>query len=205
MKTRLAPALTEQEAAGLYEAFLRDSLEAYATLPVDLRVYLPESDAPPAGLLPPGAALCRQRGEGLGQRLLGACVETFRAGYERLVVIGTDHPTLPLAFVQLALDELVEPLRVVLGPTEDGGFYLIGMNDLLPSLFVGMTYSHDAVFEQTLARAAASHARPVVLPAWYDVDRPTDLARLAADLAADSTIPAPRTRELMANLGPRVA
>ena len=203
VKTRLTPPLTPAEAAALSEAFLRDGLDAYRALPADVRLYTDASpEAVPPALVPDGISLHAQRGDGLGARMLSAFVEAFVAGYERAVVLGADHPTLPLAFVERAFEELAEPLRVVLGPSDDGGFYLLGMNDLYPSLFEGMTYSHAAVFEQTLARAQAE-AAVSVLPPWYDVDTPGALRRLAADLRSDSAPDsgAPeRTREVMARL-----
>lgn len=182
VKTRLTGLLSEAEAAELYEAFVRDALEAYGPLPMDVRLYVnAPPDAVPPGLVPGGVALHAQRGDGLGERMLRAFVEAFVAGYERVVVIGADHPTLPVDFVRLAFEELAEPLRVVIGPSDDGGYYLLGMNDLYPALFEGMAYSHGAVFEQTLARA--QEVAPVsVLPAWYDVDTPAALRGKYPDL-----------------------
>ena len=199
VKTRLTGLLTPEEAAELYGAFLFDSLDVYRSLPVAVRLYV---DAAAADLPPEFAGenveLCRQRGEGLGARMLNAFVETFVAGFERVVIIGTDHPTLPSAFVERAFQELEEPLHIVLGPSADGGFYLMGMNDLAPTLFEGMTYSHGAVFEQTLERAHAV-AHVSILPPWYDVDTPDALRRLIADLDA-TTGGAERTREVIARL-----
>lgn len=199
VKTRLTTLLTGAEAAALSEAFLRDSLDAYAGLPADVRLYM---DAPPgsvpAGLAPEGVTLHTQRGDGLGARMMNALVETFVAGYERVVIIGADHPTLPTDFVGLAFHELEEPLRIVLGPSDDGGYYLIGMNEVYPTVFDGMTYSHGAVFAETLARAQAV-AAVSVLPPWYDVDTPEALRRLSAELGAAEGAPQ-RTREVMAAL-----
>lgn len=199
VKTRLTSLLTDAEAADLSEAFLRDGLDAYCTLPVDVRLCV---DAPPEavppGLAPDGVTLHAQHGDDLGARMLHAFVEAFVAGYERVAVIGADHPTLPTEFVALAFEELVEPLRIVIGPSDDGGYYLLGTNEVVPALFEGMTYSHDAVFEQTLARA--QDAAPVsILPCWYDVDTPETLRRLAAELDGTSSGPE-RTREVIAAL-----
>ena len=204
VKTRLTSLLTEEEAAALYGAFLRDSLDAYAALPADVRLYLAgDAAALPPGLVPETVSLHRQRGDGLGARMAAAFADAFVAGYERAVVIGTDHPTLPLAFVERAFQELGPPMRLVLGPSDDGGFYLMGMNDLHPGLFDGMAYSHGAVFEQTLARAERLAAQPVILPTWYDVDTPDALHRLLADLDASRGDPepvAPHTRTLLTRL-----
>jgi rSAM/selenodomain-associated transferase 1 len=205
VKTRLTSLLSEGEAARLYDAFLRDSLDAYRTLDADVRLYLtPASGERAEDLAPDGVTAHVQRGEGLGDRMLNAFVETFVAGYERVVVIGTDHPTLPLAFVERAFEELGPPLATVLGPSDDGGYYLLGMNEVYPQLFRGMTYSHPDVFTDTLQRAHATPASISILPTWYDVDTPAALRRLAADLATGSELEqgggARRTREVMADL-----
>ena len=204
VKTRLTGAISDAEAAALADAFLRDALDAYAALPADVRLYLDAPpDAAPPDLAPDGVTLHEQRGDGLGRRMLHAFVESFLGGYERVVVIGADHPTLPLDFVRLAFDELAEPLRIVLGPSDDGGYYLLGTNELRPALFEGMAFSHGAVFEETLARAQAE-AAVTVLPPWYDVDTPADLRRLASELEAEPAL-APRTREVLAALRARGA
>lgn len=199
VKTRLTTLLTPGEAAELYEAFLLDSLDTYRKLPVSVRLYVdaPAEEVPPT--IGHGVGLFRQRGEGLGPRMLNAFVETFVAGFERVVIIGTDHPTLPAAFIELAFQELASPLRIVLGPSDDGGYYLMGMNDLAPALFEGMTYSHGAVFEQTLERADALPAETTILPPWYDVDTPKALCRLIADLDA-TDVGAERTRAVVDRL-----
>ena len=169
VKTRLTSLLTESEAAQLYEAFLRDALEAYDRLGVAVRLYLgPSPDTVPDGLVPDSVSLHRQRGSGLGERMLNAFVETFVAGHDRAVVIGTDHPTLPLAFVAHAFEELATPFATVIGPSDDGGYYLLGMNELYPQLFKGMDYSHPEVFADTLQRAHTTPASISNLPAVID-------------------------------------
>jgi rSAM/selenodomain-associated transferase 1 len=200
VKTRLTGLLTDDEAARLYDAFLRDSLDAYDRLAAAVRLYLtPSSGDLPDGLVPDGVTRHTQRGDGLGERMLNAFVETFLAGFERVVVIGTDHPTLPLAFVERAFDELADPLTTVLGPSDDGGYYLLGMNEVYPQLFQGMAYSHPDVFADTLQRAHSTAASVSILPPWYDVDTPDALRRLAADLEAGGE-GARKTREVMAVL-----
>lgn len=198
VKTRLTTLLTPDEAARLYRAFVHDALDQYATLDADVRLYVHGAEEGLTGLHD-GHTLHRQEGDGLGARMQHAFVTSFAAGYERLVIIGTDHPTLPTAFIEQAFAALAEPLSICLGPSEDGGYYLLGMNDFYPVLFAGMTYSHPGVFEDTLARAGSTAARVTILPRWYDVDTPKALRRLAADLD-DEAPPAPRTRRVMAAL-----
>jgi len=200
VKTRLTPFLTSGEAARLYDAFLRDALHLYARMEVDLRLYL----APPLPDerledVPSRISIHSQEGDGLGARMSHAFEAALRAGYDRATVIGTDHPTLPLAFVRRAFTALGEDRSVCIGPSADGGFYLLGMSTFFPELFEGMTYSHEAVFRDTLARARAADAEITVLPRWYDVDRPEDLSRLLDDLS-DASTHAPRTRRMIDRL-----
>lgn len=194
VKTRLSPLLTEEEAANLYGAFLQDALQAYSAKEafglsdsVAVRLYLPAGDELPAHLVPESATLHRQKGESLGPRMLRAFVETFSAGFERIVVVGTDHPTLPPAFVGEAFRALAQPLTITIGPSADGGYYLLGMNDLYPSLFE-MEYSHQSVFGDTMARAGNENAHTVILPEWYDVDDVQALRRLFGEWRAGAVI-----------------
>ena len=197
VKTRLTALLTPEEAAGLYSAFLQDALAAYVGMGrreerVSVRVcFAPEPGAAAgdfAGLVPGDAAVHLQRGDGLGARMHHAFLDAFAAGYERVAVVGTDHPTLPLDFVALTFEMLRTPRRIVLGPSEDGGYYLMGLNEVYADLF-DMAYSHGSVFDDTLAAAAATPAETVVLPPWYDVDTPADLRRLVADLRSEQDAP----------------
>lgn len=200
VKTRLVPPLTPEQAAALYDALLRDALDAYAALGVPVRLYLAPTDTPvPPDLVPEGISRYTQQGEDLGARMRRAFLETFLAGHQQAVVIGTDHPTLPLDFVAMALEAVAEKGSVVLGPSDDGGYYLLGTHGFQPALFDGMTYSHADVFDQTLSRAAALDADVTVLPAWYDVDEAADLNRLSADLAAQADV-APRTRAVLGGI-----
>ena len=224
VKTRLCPPLAPRQAAALYDAFLRDALDRYAALagagradlavvpdgvadargeggpdePLAVRLHLAGAARVPEGLVPPGVEVLPQRGAGLGERMLRASVQAFAAGHDRLVIVGTDHPTLPAAFFGLAFDALLDPLTVVLGPADDGGYYLIGLNDVAPDLF-DMSYSHPDVFTDTLDRVMELDMTPVVLPAHYDVDDAASLARLAAEWRGGADV-GPRTAAMLQTL-----
>lgn len=200
VKTRLTPALTPREAARLYAAFLRDTLRQVVRLETDVRLYL-APPLPEGGVegLPSNVALHEQEGDGLGMRMMRAVEETLEEGYNQVVVMGSDHPTLPLSFLQEAYQSIQEPRSLCLGPTEDGGFYALGMSTFYPQLFEGMTYSHSQVFGDTLARASSTDARVTVLPEWYDVDTPEDVGRMLADLEKGPA-DAPNTRRLATRL-----
>ena len=200
VKTRLTPVLTSDEAARLYEAFLRDALRLYAALDVDVRLYwappLPDDEIEG---IPDTVTVFEQEGDGLGARMQNAFRQTLADGYNRAAVVGTDHPTLPISFVRQSFVALEASRSVCIGPSEDGGFYLLGMNAYYPELFEGMTYSHDSVFTDTLARIGATDARLTVLPRWYDVDTPAALGRMLGDLD-DADIEAPHTRRAVDRL-----
>jgi len=204
VKTRLSPAISLDDAARLYEAFLRDALHAYASLEADLFLFLSgPTERLPRGIVPANVEVAPQRGRSLGKRMRNAFASTFAKGYERVVLIGSDHPTLPSAFVGEAFRRLEEPFSLVLGPAEDGGYYLVGMNELYPELFEGVRYSRSTVWAETLERCAAVDAALTILPAWFDVDTPESLARLATELSDDTGISAPCTRAVLAELKDR--
>ena len=199
VKTRLCPPLTPGQAADLYDAFLRDALDRYAALAapasesagmavegVAVRLHLDGAARVP-DWVPDGVEVLPQRGADLGERMMRAFVQAFAAGHDRAVVIGTDHPTLPDAFLGLAFDALDDPLTAVLGPSDDGGYYLLGLNDVAPDLF-DMDYSHPDVFADTLDRVMELDMTPVVLPGHYDVDDGPALARLAAEWRAGAHV-----------------
>lgn len=183
VKTRLTALLSPQEAADLYEAFLKDAIDVYVGLEVDVRLYFSPSDLQiPEALQPAEVSVHQQKGEDLGARMAAAFAETFVAGYREVVIIGTDHPTLPTAFISQAYEVLADPKSISIGPSDDGGYYLLGMNSFFPQVFQDMTYSHDQVFKDTLDRAERLSAGLHVLPEWYDVDDPNSLRRLVQDL-----------------------
>jgi len=196
VKTRLTPTLSASAAARLYRAFLRDTLRQVVRLDADVRLYL----APPLpedgfDAVPAGVTVHAQEGGGLGERMQRGVEATLAEGYHRVLLMGSDHPTLPLSFLREAGRALQGPNALCIGPTEDGGFYLLGMTAPVPELFEGMRYSHADVFADTLDRAKSTDADVTILPHWYDVDTPRDLRRMLADLRADG-VDAPNTRRI---------
>lgn len=200
VKTRLIPPLKPGEAARLYTAFLRDTVRTVVQLEADVRLYLapPLPEKEMVGI-PPDVRIREQQGETLGERMKRAFQETFDTGADRILLIGTDHPTLPPSFIRRAAVALDEPHSVSIGPTDDGGFYLLGMNAFFPELFQDMSYGHSNVFSETLSRLGRTDATLTVLPRWYDVDRPEDLEQLCANLATDPAT-APNSRRVIERL-----
>ena len=191
-KTRLAPPLTHEEAAALSVCFLRDTAEniaaaceaAGAGAAAGVAVYTPAgAEGAFDGLLPEGFSLLAQRGEDFGERLFNAADDLLRLGYDSLCLIDSDSPTLPTRALAAAVAELSRPGdRVVLGPADDGGYYLIGVKRAQAKLFERIDWSTGRVLRQTIERACEINSDVALLPAWYDVDDAATLARLCEEL-----------------------
>jgi rSAM/selenodomain-associated transferase 1 len=191
VKTRLSPPLTPDQASALNVSFIRDITEniqqvTKASNSAGLVAYTPAGDEDAFdGLLPSGFQLVLQRGDGFGERLLYACEDLFACGFSAVCLIDSDSPTLP----QDALLQAVERLsragdRMVLGGSDDGGYYLIGVKRPHHRLFEQIDWSTERVFEQTLERAREISLTTELLPAWYDVDDAATLERLRRELAS---------------------
>jgi len=200
-KTRLVPPLSAEEAAELYRGFLLDSV----SLGLDLgweRV----SVVHPAGsgqvlvdLLPPGVTLVEQSGHGLGDALSSAFDRHLAEGFRRVVLIGSDNPTLPLEPIRQACAAL-DDHDLSIGPTVDGGYYLIGMRAAHLGVFSKIDWSTPRVYAQTLAQAQLLGLRAHTVREWYDVDDPPDLERLRVDLLSLPPGIAPNTRAALDRL-----
>ena len=198
VKTRLSPPLLPEEAAGLYGCMLGDVLSRAASLP-DVEKYLFYDGGDDAleyfrGSAP--AMTCiPQRGKELGERMENALREVFSLGIGAAVVIGTDSPDLPLAFIEDAFARLEQgETGVVVGPSEDGGYYLVGMARLHCQLFRNIPWSSAHVMEETLKRSGDAGIAVSLLPLWRDVDTATDLHRPEL---RDEGSGAPLTREFL--------
>ncbi len=195
-KTRLAPPLTFEEAASLAGAFLLDTVALGLSLSWDSVVVMhPREDgALLRPMLPRGVQVCQQRQAGLGAALREAFERCFKQGHQRVVLIDSDSPTLPLSILRDACAGLEEH-DLAIGPSADGGYYLLGMREPRLQLFDGIAWSTSSVYAQTLERAAG--LKVLSLDEWYDVDTAEDLARLEADLAHQPATTAPNTRAVM--------
>ncbi len=189
VKSRLHSILTPAEATELYRCFLLDRFDAVAGLPgIDAVVaFTPvEAEGVMRTLAPGGFRLVPQRGGDLGERLSTLLTELLADGHAGAIAIDSDSPTLPMAYVAEAAKILAEGKDdVVLGPCDDGGYYLIGLRSPRPHLFEGIPWSTDVVLAKTLERAYARDLSVHVLPTWFDVDTEADLTRLHRDMTAD--------------------
>jgi rSAM/selenodomain-associated transferase 1 len=187
VKTRLHPFVTPGARFDLHIAFLMDTLEKIKRLPCAAYLYVAgNADFPFQCDLP----IYSQEGNDLGARLANAFDSVLKK-QERAVVIGTDSPDLPVERIQSAFAKLNET-DVVLGPTDDGGYYLLGLSRMLPETFENISWGTDKVFQQTLQRAR-NHKVHVLEP-HYDVDVIEDLLRLQKNLERNEKI-APHTKQ----------
>ena len=208
-KTRLIPALSPEDAAALSACFIQDAAENIAAAArlaaIDGYVaYTPPGSAAEFPQLADGTRLLPSRRPGLAASLFDAVADLLAAGYGSVCLINSDSPTLPVAFlVEAAAALAVAGDRVVLGPAEDGGYYLIGLKRVHARLFEDIAWSTPQVFAQTVERAREIGLAPVILPTWYDVDDLPSLHRLEAELRdrgrGDGSDRAPHTTAFLRN------
>ena len=215
VKTRLCPPLTYEQAARLYTGFLLDTVDIALSVPgcaVKAVCPTPQDAMQLAQLLPAEVGYFVQPGTGLTAALAGSFEQGLTGGFQKVFCISSDNPTLPASYLEEALAALDRPgIDLVLGPTADGGYYLIGAKMLYPELFSGMVWSTATVLAETLARAGKLGLQTHRLPPWYDLDTGRELARFAGELGEIVPVPvgaalpfpaqdAPHTRPLLIEL-----
>lgn len=191
VKTRLQARLTPEQCAELHKAFLLDTLDLtskfkkaavfLAFTPKRHRQFFEKMLLHPAVLLP-------QQGNDLGKRMYGAIKEAFSEGYSPVIVIGSDSPSLQPSHIDKAFEAL-KTADVCLGPSRDGGYYLIGTHRPHKELFEDIPWGENKVFATTLERARGVGLKTSILPGWYDVDAPDDLIYLRAELTELRKLP----------------
>ena len=193
--------LTPAQAAALHTAFLDDLLDRLREgggFELRLAWALDAEEALPSGPLPG----VRQEGSDLGERLYRA-LSGAAAEAGAVMALGSDHPTLPLELVHRAFERVESGADVVLGPAEDGGYYLIALRAgaVAPRLFEEIAWSTGRVLAATLDRCRELGLAVELLPEASDVDTPEDLRRLAARMAEEGDLGCLRTHALLASLG----
>lgn len=181
-KTRLSPPLTPELSSALYECFLFDTLDQMRQVDDVQRViaYLDEPDyfrriAPDFELIP-------QKGHDLGERLDNTLTSYLSHGYKRAVIMDSDSPTLDPKHLSQAFCTLSDGADVVLGPCDDGGYYLIGIKQPAPRLLREVQMSTPNVAADTIALAEDAGLKVSLLPTWYDVDDAASLRRLMREV-----------------------
>lgn len=206
-KTRLSPFLSADEASALYEAFLRDVLGRFTSVPwAAVTVWVSEADEQDYFRKGFSDLEVRvQRAGDLGERMVHALHIT---GKDRIaaMVVGTDLPTLPEGVVKTAVDRLCGGDPLVFGPAVDGGYFLVGTRGSAPDVFSQVPWSSPETLAHTVRRARNVGVMPSFVSPWYDVDEPGDLRLLWAHVQAHPEA-APHTHRAMVsqNLGHRLA
>ena len=179
VKTRLAQATSDDWAQRVAQAFLGDSLDRFSRIDASRAIaFAPAGAAENFATLAQGRYdLIPQSAGDLGQRLHTFFVQARQQGYLRIVALGADSPTLPIAHVEQAF-QLLDTSDVVIGPALDGGYYLIGCGTRDVNLFTDIPWSTPSVLATTVRRIEKVSARLALLPPWYDVDTADDWAML---------------------------
>ena len=185
VKTRLCPPMTFPQASSLYECLLLDivtKVEKYQTAELWI-AFAPNGEEYFRRIFAGRKKLLQQRGSNLGERLHHIFVDLFHLGYQQVVVTDSDSPTVPLSSIAKAY-ELLDGVscNVVLGPSSDGGYYLVGLNCPTEGLFHRIPWSSAAVVEKSMERASELGLNVALLPLAYDIDVEADLKRLWEDL-----------------------
>lgn len=193
VKTRLVPPLTPDEAAELNKCFLRDTTTAISRVTTNsdasgIAVYTPiGAESTYDALLPSDFSLLPQRGVGFGERLYFAAEDLFGCGFDSVCLIDSDSPTVPAKNFSKAIAALkMHGDCVVLGPCDDGGYYLIGVKKPHRELFDQIEWSTERVFDQTIRRAQEIGLEIKLLPPGYDVDDAASLRRLCNEVLYDN-------------------
>ena len=183
VKTRLQTLLDAKTVCQLYLRILDDTIDRIGSVSdADLFVGIHPSNA--SGYFDRVALsnkmkIFNQEGVDLGQRMRHAFQQRFKEGYKKVVIVGADSPTLPLAYLEQALRT---DRDVVIGPCTDGGYYLVGMSRCFTEIFESVPWGTDCVLSETLLRIREASAELELLSVWYDVDRPEDLQFLKTHL-----------------------
>jgi uncharacterized protein len=175
VKTRLFPYLNKETILKLYICFLRDSLEKIRQVEnADLFVGVAPSNESGffTGIQGSDIRIFVQEGKELGDKMRQAIQDRFAEGYEKVVIIGSDSPSLPVSYIKRALSS---DKGLILGPSTDGGYYLIGMCGKRVEVFTGVTWGTENVLQQTCERLVREGVTLELLPVWYDIDTPEDL------------------------------
>ena len=187
VKTRMVPPLTFEQAATLHRLSLQTVCEIVmdaAGLDATLVVTPDDTVASFGAVVGRSDVACWPQGDGdLGSRLRRAVSRAFDDGARGLILLGADSPTLPVSYLQDAIS-ILGGHDVVMGPCDDGGYYLLGLRGPHTAIFEQIDWGGSLVASQTRARADAADLDLAELPTWYDLDRFDSLARAADDLGA---------------------
>ena len=183
VKTRLRGCFSDEDLGRLYKAFVKDTLAVASNIRRSRKVLAFSSQQAPQFLksVNSGFEMVEQRGRSLGDRMHNAFIYAHESKSKKIVIIGTDSPTLPPSMIEKAFKELSRK-DVVLGPSVDGGYYLIGMKVPCAAIFQGVRWSSASALKKTLNNAKVLGKTTALLDEWYDVDDRDGLQRLKSHL-----------------------
>ncbi|MDA0746937.1 MAG: TIGR04282 family arsenosugar biosynthesis glycosyltransferase [bacterium] len=186
VKTRLQSRYSPEQAAQIYHAFIQDTLHTAIRVPVHNRFLAcspPDAVAALSAIAGPRFQVFPQIEADLGTRMHAALTHCFEQGAHQAILLGTDIPSLPANHLHQAFT-LLSQKDTVLGPSTDGGYYLIGLTAPCLHIFQNIEWSTPAVLSQTVERIQAAGLSLGLLPPWYDVDTPEELDILLAHARA---------------------
>lgn len=185
-KTRLLPILSPEQCAQLHWSFLKDLNAVYGQVEADLFVaYTPDPEWESLKQVFPTARFLVQKGKNLGERMYRAIRTVLALGYEAVVLTGADLPLMGKAHLDSGFAGLLAG-DVVLGPTSDGGYYLVGMKEPRKAVFHVEGYGGDSVYHNTITAARQAGLTVSAALPCDDVDTPEDFCKLAAQASPDS-------------------
>ena len=201
VKTRLQPFLTARQSAEISVSFLQDAEQKAKTVSLNLIIAFSPFEKKNflVDILQTKPILVEQEGANLGEKMFNAFQFAFEQNSDAVIMVGTDSPTFPPEFIKQAFALLETKTNTVLGKTEDGGFYLIGLRKLDKKIFENVEWSSPKTFEQTKRNIENLDLSLSEIPVWYDVDTPEDLKRLEKELAENPQL-APKTSEFLDSL-----
>ena len=204
VKTRLSPHLSPEAAALVQEAFIFDTLEILQSFnKVDLFIACHPSVKHPfyeEAQKRFSLSLIAQGAGDLGDRMRRVISQLKSAGYDEIVVLGSDSPSIPVRMIDDSFERLKKS-DLVIGPSIDGGYYLIGFSGEIPPIFDGINWGTESVFSETLENLKASKTSYSILPYWYDVDTIKELRFLEIHLASLEKEICKETRKVFCDIG----
>jgi rSAM/selenodomain-associated transferase 1 len=178
VKTRLAREIGSEKALSVYLRLLNKTCRIFRKTAYDVKLYFTPSKTHLKKVVPKRFELKPQRGNNLGKKMLNA-FEKNKNKYGRIVIIGTDCPLVSKSLIKKAFNKLNDN-QIVLGPSEDGGYYLVGLSKIHRGIFSGITWGTNKVLKQTLNKCKLLNVKPTLLKKLYDIDTASDLKKWRA-------------------------
>jgi len=198
------PDLSERQCAELHRCLLEDMKQAVSSVSADLFVAYSHYDESGKevleGIFGSGALYLEQEGSGLGVRLRNAFADVFQRGYHSCILIGGDIPEITSDIIEQAFQDALDA-DVVIGPAVDGGYYLVGMNQVIDEAFALSDFGHNKVCERTVSSLQQAECRIRFGKSLHDVDRWEDLILYQRRLTARGLLGSTATSRYIEHIG----